>query len=197
MPDADADVNDNQAAHASHMKEREALVDAAREATRTFDQAVLAFGSAVFGASIAFVKDVAPNPQSYSLKWLGCSWVLFSLGLLSVMLSFQFSHRACMFEIDEGAKALGNSEYQRRKNWSSSLTAWCNYCCVVLLFVGLLSWSWFAYENLAQGENTLNNPKGPQSPPPSDVVKKGYIPPRTPPPPPPKSPPPSPPPANK
>jgi hypothetical protein len=47
--------------HAQHMAERDKLTDAARESSRTFDQAVLAFGAAVFGASVAFLKDVAPK----------------------------------------------------------------------------------------------------------------------------------------
>lgn len=36
--------------HEAFMSERGMLVDAARESSRTFDQAVLAFGAAVFGA---------------------------------------------------------------------------------------------------------------------------------------------------
>ena len=80
--------------HAQYMEERKGLIDAARESARTFDQAILAFGSAVFGASIAFLKDVAPKPQVYTLKWLGISWGLFSIGLLGALLSFLFSHKA-------------------------------------------------------------------------------------------------------
>ena len=37
-----------------HMVERDKLIDAARESSRTFAQAILAFGAAVFGASAAF-----------------------------------------------------------------------------------------------------------------------------------------------
>jgi len=86
--------------HALHIAERTALIEAARESARTFDQAVLAFGSAIFAASIAFLKDVAPHTMLYSLKWLGCSWSLFAIGLLFLMLSFLFSHKACMRGID-------------------------------------------------------------------------------------------------
>jgi len=134
--------------HAQFMEERRGLIDAARESSRTFDQAVLAFGSAVFGASIAFLKDVAPNPQDYSLKWLGLAWGLFSFGLLSVMLSFLFSHKACMFDIAQGMEELKNPKYQRPKNRFSPITDGCNYAGIGLLFLGLLSWSIFALENL-------------------------------------------------
>ena len=147
MPD---ELNDQSSkVHAQFMSERDALIDAARESARTFDQAVLAFGSAVFGASIAFLKDVAPTPQHYTLKWLGVSWGCFSVGLLAVILSFLFSHRACMFEIEVGANTLVKKDFQRPKNRWSIATDLCNGLCVTFLFCGLVSWSIFAFENLA------------------------------------------------
>src|SRR4051812_5487292 len=80
-------------------EERKLLIDAARESARTFDKAVLTFGSAVFGFSIAFLKDVAPNPIPTTLPWLLTAWVLFSFGLLAILLSFLFSHSACHAQI--------------------------------------------------------------------------------------------------
>jgi len=142
--------------HALYLDERKQLIDAARESARTFDKAVLAFGSAVFGFSIAFVKDIAPRPALNTLKWLGASWVLFSLGLLTILFAFLFSQRACMFEIEEGGKALTNSEHERKANpWSFAVNC-CNYLCVGLIFFGLLCWSVFAFKNLSQGEMPMN-----------------------------------------
>jgi len=135
-----------------YLDERKLLIDAARESARTFDQAVLAFGSAIFAASVAFLKDVAPHPQLYSLKWLGLAWALFSIGLLCVLLSFLLSHKACMFEIKIGAEALWKPAYKAPDNPSSKQTTLCNYLCIGFLFLGLVSWSVFALENLANGE---------------------------------------------
>jgi hypothetical protein len=134
------------------LSEREQYIDAARESARTFDKAVLAFGSAVFGFSIAFLKDIAPAPAPETLKWLGASWLLFSLGLLAILLSFLFSHRACMFEIEVGERSLGNSGYKRKSNPWSIATNWCNILCVAFLFFGLLCWSTFAFDNLKHGD---------------------------------------------
>jgi hypothetical protein len=145
--------------HAQHMEERKALTDAARESTRTFDQAVLAFGAAVFGASVAFLKDVAPKPLPCSLFWLCISWSCFTLGLLAVILSFLFSHRACMARIDEGAARLNappaksdekSSDEKTRKDPWGMLTNVCNYSCIGFLFVGVVAWIVFALENLAK-----------------------------------------------
>jgi uncharacterized membrane protein len=167
--------------HKAFMEERATLVDAARESTRIFDKAVLTFGSAVFGFSIAFVKDVAPHPARYTIKWLGAAWILFALGLLAVLFSFLFSHKSCMEQIEIGVDKL-QGKLERRNTWSL-ITTVCNYLCIAFLFVGLISWSVFAIENLAQPETVMSNP--PPQPKPSEVVKKGYVlpppPPRTPP----------------
>lgn len=123
--------------YTAHMEERKTLIEAARESAKTFDQAVLAFGSAVFGASIAFLKDVAPHPQTSTLKWLGGAWFLFSAGLLAALMSFIWSHKACMSEIDAASATLGRPNVQRPANRWSALTDKCNYVCVGLLFLGL------------------------------------------------------------
>ena len=166
-------------AHALFMDERKSLIEAARESARTFDQAVLAFGSAVFAASIAFLKDVAPHPEKYSLKWLALSWVMFAVGLLAVLLSFLFSHKACMFEIDTGLKALSDQNVLRPKNEWSTWVNRCNYSCVSLLFAGLIFWSVFAFENLTKQSANVSSQR-----PTNEKVEEGYSPPKIPTPPP-------------
>lgn len=156
-----------------YLDERKQLIDAARESARTFDKAVLTFGAAVFGASIAFLKDIAPTPAAETLKWLGASWLLFSLGLLAILLSFVFSHRACMFEIDVGQKALGSCDYKRRRNLWSVATTSCNVLCIVLLFVGLLCWSRFAFDNLSHRGAPMDKVQ-------ISTEKRGYVPPAPP-----------------
>jgi hypothetical protein len=152
-----------QKVHAQHMEERKILIDAARESSRTFDQAVLAFGAAVFGASVAFLKDVAPKPQPYTIVWLGASWTCFVVGLLAVILSFLFSHDACMFQIDAGEHLMRHPDAEPLRNRWATVTKWCNYLCVMFLFVGVAAWTVFALENLAA-------PGGKNDQPPSTAV---------------------------
>jgi hypothetical protein len=170
---ADDELDIAQKEHEVYLDERKQLIDAARESARTFDKAVLTFGSAVFGFSIAFLKDIAPNPAPDTLKWLGASWLLFSLGLLAILMSFLFSHRACLFEIEDASKALTISGYQHKWNPWSIITTWCNLLCVVLLFLGLLCWSVFAFDNLSRGDMPVNKVQTP-------TEKKGYVPPSRP-----------------
>lgn len=159
-----------------YLEERRQYIDAARESARTFDKAVLTFGSAVFGFSIAFVKDIAPTPIPDTLRWLEGAWLLFALGLLAILLSFLFSHQACMFEIGACEEALAStgSVGGRKKNPWSITTTCCNYLCIAFLFFGLLCWSKFAIRNISEGEQSMSKGE-------SGFVKKGYVPPPSPP----------------
>ena len=160
-----ADAATAQKDHEQYLEERKQLVDAAREGIRTFDKAVLTFGSAVFGFSIAFLKDIAPNPAPDTLKWLGAAWLLFSLGLLTILLSFLFSHRSCLFEIKCYTQRMGNPGSEQPRNAWSAATDWCNFLCIAFIFIGLLCWSIFALDNFSHREtpsvNKIQNPKEP------------------------------------
>jgi hypothetical protein len=158
-------------AHEQYLREREQLTDAARESARTFDKAVLTFGAAVFGFSIAFLKDVAPHPARATVPWLGAAWFCFASGLLLILLSFLFSHRACLFEIECGSKRIADPNSETEKNRWSRFTNWCNFACIGCLFIGLLLWSVFALKNLGQEGN--GSVKKIENPP----EKKGYVPP--------------------
>lgn len=141
---------DQKERYEQHMAERGELTDAARESLRTFDKAVLTFGSAVFGASVAFVKDVAPKPQGYTIPWLCASWICFAVGLLAAVLSFLFSYQTCIARIDHSAAKYLNPERTEPKDWWGALTRCCNWGCVICLFSGVIAWVVFAIENLAR-----------------------------------------------
>ena len=159
-----------------YVEERRQYIDAARESARTFDKAVLTFGSAVFGFSIAFVKDIAPTPALCTLSWLEAAWLLFALGLLAILLSFLFSHQACMREISACEEFMAGTHEKSssgsKKNPWSIITTCCNYVCIALLFSGLVCWSVFAIDNMRQGAQPMKDDSG--------VVKKGYVPPPAP-----------------
>lgn len=151
--------------YAQYIKNRLELIDAAREAARTFDKAVLAFGSAIFGASVAFLKDVAPKPLIETVNLLCISWILFAIGLFAALLSFLFSHRTCHARIDEAdeeylkratkpdtelpeSKQVPSKKMKRTPEFWGTITSSCNWASVVLLFAGVVAWIVFAYENL-------------------------------------------------
>lgn len=108
--------------------------------------------------SVAFIKDVAPSPQGFSLKWLGISWASFTIGLLAIVLSFLFSHRACLGRIDEAAQLLLDPKAETPRNPWAQWTDRCNFLCVFFLFLGVATWSAFALENLAWPKEKNDKP---------------------------------------
>lgn len=156
-------------------EERKTYIEASRESARTFDQAILTFGTAIFGASVAFIKDVAPHPKSSSLNLLGIAWLLFVLGLLAIMVSFLLSHRACVFEANRTDRLItepANHETIRKEsNICSTWTTWCNYISIALLFIGMVAWSAFAFLNIQTEGGKMTDPsKQPQR------EERGYVP---------------------
>jgi hypothetical protein len=135
------------ARYALYLEERKLLIDAARESSRTFDKAVLAFGSAAFGASVAFLKDVVPQPAAETVVWLEASWLCFSFGLLAILLSFLFSHQACFFEIDRAYDIAEEAQTAKRNRWTLA-TDVCNGLSVALFFIGIIIWIHFVIANL-------------------------------------------------
>jgi hypothetical protein len=145
-----AEVTYEQPEYDQHMVERDKLIDAARESLKTFDQAILAFGSAVFAASVAFIKDVAPKPLPYSIPWLCGAWLCFTIGLIAIGLSFLFSHQTCMARIEYSEARLRNRDAIEPKDKWGQLTYWCNYGCLGFLLLGVIAWITFAIENIAK-----------------------------------------------
>ena len=156
--------------HSLYLEERKLLIDAARESARGFDQAVLAFGAAAFGASVAFLKDVVPKPTRESLIWLEASWLCFSIGVLAILLSFLFSHRACLCAIDRAYDSTNGSVDAAKPNRWSAATNICNWSSVAFFFVGILFWTYFVISNLNHIEIATV----------ADPLKKGYVPPAPP-----------------
>lgn len=145
---ADETPNETQWTYEQFIKQRKELADSAEGASKTFDKAILTFGSAVFGASIAFLKDVAPKPPN-SLSWLCVSWSFFTAGLLAVVLSFQLSHRTCMSRIEDLDRQYQNPEAKESKDVWGVFTTVCNFACILFLFFGIVAWIVFATHNLA------------------------------------------------
>lgn len=130
-----------------YLDERKLLIEAARESSRTFDKAILTFAAAAFGFSIAFLKETAPRPTPETLVWLKASWTCFSLGLLSIMLSFLFSHRACTWSIDRTYEQLVSGHRRKQNPWGLATTI-LNYASVGLVFCAIAFWGFFVFGNL-------------------------------------------------
>jgi len=143
------EYNGTQSNQQTYKDERDELISAAREGARTFDKAILTFGSAVFGASVAFLKDVAPIPDPSTIIWLGISWICFLIALTISLLSFLFSQETCIARIYEYESRIKNPKFEAKFDIWGLLTKTANWSCVLFLFLGVISWTTFALKNLS------------------------------------------------
>lgn len=128
-----------------YLEDRKMLVDAWREGSRTFDKAILTFGSGSFAVSIAFLKDVVPNPLPNTLWLLGWSWILFSAALIIILFSFIASQNACQAQIDITYDDLINN--RKRRNMWTTITSICNYSAIAVLAAAFVFAGCFVYWN--------------------------------------------------
>jgi hypothetical protein len=112
------------------------LIDAEQQSSKTFDKAILTFGSGAFGVSIAFLKDIAPKPFQNTLWLLGMSWLLFSAALIIILVGFVASQNACKAQIDITYESLIN-ENEQTNRWTSvtSILAWTSVFALALAFL--------------------------------------------------------------
>ncbi len=84
---------------------RKFLVKADHQASIDFDKAIMTLSGGAFGISIAFLKDVAPNPALGTRVLLIASWVAFAVSLAAILLSYMASMgalRKTIERVDDG-----------------------------------------------------------------------------------------------
>lgn len=113
------------------------------EAHRDFDKAIMTLAAGALGLSIAFVHDLAPNPQTVAV--LGVAWLMFAMSLLAVMVSFLSSQSALRREI--GAIDSG-TVLMTPGGTPGKMTLGLNILAAVSLIIGVFSLVVFALINI-------------------------------------------------
>ena len=102
--------------------ERKLLIDAKRDAARSFDQTMITLSAGALGLSLTFVQQLAVKPAEWR-GVLSAAWVFFGFALLSILLSFLFFQyaidaRISLRRITEQAWDKG----ARQANWTSLIS---------------------------------------------------------------------------
>lgn len=122
---------------------RRHLLEALHAASQDFDRAIMTLSAGALGVSIAFVRDIAVNPSALCL--LRSSWILFTLSLLLILISFITSQEALRFEIEK----LGQTATEARPGGGFGVaTLWLNITSGLSLVAGVVCLVWFALVNV-------------------------------------------------
>jgi hypothetical protein len=82
-----------------YLDERKSLNDAIKETSHQFDKAILTLAAGALALSLTFIKDIAPNPKTNTLILLFFAWGAFIISILSTLISFFTSQKACQRQI--------------------------------------------------------------------------------------------------
>lgn len=120
------------------------LVEAEGEASQSLDKALITLSAGAFGLSLAFVAQVAPQPQT--LWSLYIAWGSFVLALLSVLFSFLMSQYGFRRQRQILDTYLETGKFE--KNGWNTITGLLNSISIVFFVIGAISLAWFAVRNL-------------------------------------------------
>jgi hypothetical protein len=100
-------------------EERKLLIDAKREAARSFDKTMTTLSAGALAISLTVVKEVAMKPASWR-GVLSVAWALFGSALVSILVSFIFSQYAIDARISSNKKDERRwDKGARTANWTS------------------------------------------------------------------------------
>lgn len=121
-----------------YLAERAKLIQLQAEETHKFDKAILTLAGGAFGFSLAFIKEFVPYVRAGTYFWLLAAWICFGLSLLSTMISFLTSQRACRTQIEIMEKDFfDDKKPDILKNKPARWTSGLNISSVAFFIVGV------------------------------------------------------------
>ena len=136
----------------TYREERKLLIDAEREASRSFDKTLITLSAGALVLSVTFVRDLKFVPDD---NWkIYVAWFAFILSLLTIMISFLLSQSAMrrQREINDNLFEADGKEVNQQ-NWYRPCIIVLNWASLIFLIVGLLFFGLYAASNIFVKEN--------------------------------------------
>ena len=121
-----------------YLDERKSLFNSKYESSRSFDRAILTLAAGALGLSITFIKQIAPCPKSNTHAFIILSWICFGLSILSTLISFLTSQKACERQIKILEDIFVKHSNNFKTNIYSRWTARLNFTSIALFIVGVI-----------------------------------------------------------
>lgn len=127
----------------TYRNHKQVLIDGQAQASQDFDKYLVTLAAGALGLSIAFIRQIAPNPvEIWSII---VAWSAFGASLISILLSFWFSQRA--FHRAEKVLDTQNEEDRLESNWWDYVTTALNVISVFSFVAGVVFLAYFAASN--------------------------------------------------
>ena len=125
---------------------RDILVEARSNAQKSFDKHLLSLSGGALGISIAFVKDIIGNKQAVLTQFALGAWILWTLSVTLVLVSFFTSRKA----FDKAIRQLDDDKIyaEHPGGLLDRLTSLLNYAAGASFLVATASFIYFLSQNL-------------------------------------------------
>lgn len=125
----------------NYLKERKSLIEAQQQCYQQFDKAILTLSTGGLGVSIIFLRDILPFEQITNYWFLIGSWILFTISILSTLISFLTSQYAYSVQLRliEEYFLEKDSDALTKKNRFAQITGGLNISAAVFFILAVIS----------------------------------------------------------
>jgi len=137
----------------NYLKERKLLIEAQQQCYQQFDKAILTLSSGGLGVSIVFLRDILPLEQITNYCFLIGSWILFTISILSTLISFMTGQYAYseQLKLIEAYFLNKDSDALTKKNRFAQITGGLNISAAVFFILAVVSTIVFVSINITYG----------------------------------------------
>ena len=146
-----------------YLDERKSLVQSNENSSAQFDKAILTLAAGAIALSITFIDKIAPTPQKSTLIFIAISWLSFIISLLSTLISFLTSQKACYkqiqiieHEFDLNNSHAENSKDKKTHNIFSVWTDRLNVISITSFIIGVVFLAIFSISNIIVRSNNMS-----------------------------------------
>jgi hypothetical protein len=130
-------------------KDRDALINADLEQSKSFDKYILTLSGGAFGLSLVFIRDIVSKSTPVFSNVLYSAWILFGVSISITLVSFLLSQKACKRQIEINEIILLNKSFDNvPQNTYSRFTNLANWISGCVFVSGLFCLASFAFNNI-------------------------------------------------
>lgn len=132
-----------------YFDERKSLINAMFEESKLFDTHILTLASGALGLSLAFIRQIAPNPKALFILIIG--WLCFCISICLTLCSILTSQDACKKQIEIIEEDLDDSNEYKKNTNENKLTICVrrlNILSIIFFITGVISIICFTIYNL-------------------------------------------------
>jgi len=150
IPGNPIEPSHREAEYQMYREERKTLLEALLDQSRSFDKYILTMAAGTFGLSFLFIQQITPEPKPETMVFLITAWGSFAASILTTLLSFLLSQKACLKQIEilDSWCIQEGEERPEPVNIYTIVTQWLNWFSMLIFVSGVILLIIFGGQNI-------------------------------------------------